>query len=232
VSATPPATFGTLRRALQASPGRRTRLHTLRGELVPLAALADLPRLLLARVLGRTPDGPWFCTPAVDFLTRVVQPHWRVLECGSGRSTLWYARHGDSVLALEDAPAWHAEVGRLLAGQVNASLELLPAREFPARMAAEPAESYDLVVVDGGDHEPEGERLPAVTGRVACVLAGVRLVRPGGVLVLDNSDRPEYRLVDQPLDGWHSTRLRGFPNAPMTPTETTFYWKPPSSVMR
>ncbi len=204
----------------------------MRDELVPPAAVAALPALVVARLLGRTPEGPWFCTPAVDFLVRILQPHWRVLECGSGRSTLWYARHARSVLALEDLPAWHAEVNRMLAGHENASVELLPARRFPARIGAEPPESFDLVVVDGNEHDEHGARLPPEADRTACVLAAMPLVRPGGVLILDNSDLPAYRRVDQPLASWHSTRLRGFPNAPMTPTETTFYWKPPSSEMR
>jgi SAM-dependent methyltransferase len=232
VSASLDAPLSQLRRLIQASPGRRTRLHTMRGELLPLSAAAELPRLVLARLRHGTPDGPWFCTPAVAFVERIVQPHWRVLECGAGRSTLWFARRAASVLALEDSTDWHAQVARLLAGHTNATLEQIPAREFPARMSREPNESYDLVVVDGSEHDEHGGRLPAQDGRVACVLAAIPLLRPGGVLILDNSDWPHYRLVDEPLAGWHSTRLRGFPNAPMTPTETTFYWKPPSRATR
>lgn len=202
----------------------------MRGEIVPAGAVADLPALVMARLLGRTPEGPWFCTPAVDFLARILQPHWRVLECGSGRSTLWYARNAHSVLSLESDPAWHAEVKRLLADHANASLELLPPEKFPARMNAEQPESFDLVVVDGSEHDDSGVRLPPDSDRTACVLAAMPLVAPCGVLILDNSDMPAYRRVDGPLATWHSTRLRGFPNAPLTPTETAFYWKPPTSL--
>ncbi len=180
------------------------------------------------RLLRRVPDTPWFSTPAVEFLARIIQPHWRVLECGSGRSTAWYGRHVCSVLALEDQPAWYAQVVRLVDGRANVSIDLLPCREFPARVSAEPAGSFDLVVVDGNEHDEHGERLPAHAGRPGCVHAAIRILRIGGVLIVDNSDLPQYREVDESLAAWHSTRFRGFPYAPMTPTETTSLWKPPS----
>ncbi len=170
--------LGILRRIVQASPGRRSRMHTMRSELVPLGAIAELPVLVVARLLHRTPEGPWFCTPAVDFLARILQPHWRVLECGSGRSTLWYARHARSVLALENEPTWHTEVTGMLSGCANAALELLPCGEFPARLSAERPESFDLVVVDGNEIDERGERLPPEADQRPASLRRCRSWRP------------------------------------------------------
>ena len=96
-----------------------------------------------------------------------------------------------------------------------------PGCRVPARIAREPDESFDLIVVDGLD-----EGLPVEQGRVGCARAAAGKVRAGGLLMLDNSDRPAYREVDDLLEGWEIRRFVGFPASPFTPTETTFYRRP------
>lgn len=68
-----------LERVLRASVGRKTRFHTMRGDFVPLRAIAELPLLIVKRVAGREPDGPWINAPALRFLKRIIQPDWHVL---------------------------------------------------------------------------------------------------------------------------------------------------------
>jgi hypothetical protein len=213
-------------RALRGSPGRRSRLHTLRGELVPSRALAGLPWLVANRLAGRDPDGPWFNTLALRFLNDTIQPHWKVFEFGSGRSTLWYARHAASVVALESTPHWHAKVNEMVSRYANATVELMPARGFPSRIALEPDDTFDLIVVDGPDQDESGNHLPVELDRTGCVIAALAKVRPGGILLLDNSDRPQYRRIDATLADWHQVRLSGFSTKPLTPLETTLYWRP------
>lgn len=105
-------------------------------------------------------------------------------------------------------------------------VELLPARDFPSRIAREPDSSFDLVVVDGNERDESGNDLPPGLDRTGCVLAAMTKVRPGGVLLLDNSDLPRYRRVDKTLTDWHCVRISGFSSYPLTPWETTFYRKP------
>ena len=215
-----------VQRVLRGSPGRKTRLHTMRGELVPLRALAGLPWLVANRAAGRDLDGPWINALALRFLRRIIQPEWNVFEFGSGRSTLWYAEHAASVVALESAPDWHAQVHHMVSRYAHATVELLPARQFPSRVAMEPDNTFDLIVVDGPDQDESGRDLPPELDRTGCVVAALSKLRPGGVLLLDNSDRPRYRRIDATLADWHRVRLSGFSTRPLTPLETTFYQKP------
>jgi hypothetical protein len=48
------------------------------------------------------PDRPWLTLTANKFLEQWIQPSDRVVEFGSGRSTLWFAKHAGSVLSIED----------------------------------------------------------------------------------------------------------------------------------
>jgi predicted O-methyltransferase YrrM len=215
-----------IQRVVRGSPGRKTRLHTMRGELPPPRALAELPFLAALRVAGREIEGPWLNAPSLRFLKRLVRPGWRVFEFGSGRSTTWYAKRVASVVALESARDWYQEVAAHLAPVDGARVELLPAREFPARLEKERDSFFDLIVVDGPGVDEHGSELPSELGRTGCVHASITKVRPGGVIMLDNSDLPRYRQVDSALTGWRKVRLSGFSTSPLTPTETTFYWRP------
>jgi hypothetical protein len=215
-----------LAKLLRASPGRKTRLHTLRGQIVSPSAVAALPGILLGRLMRTEPDGPWFNTLATARIKDMVQPHWSVFEFGSGRSTAWYADHAASVTALECMAAWHAQVESALSTRANGQVELLSARAFVDRMSSEPDDIFDLIVVDGADFDEAGQELPPDLDRTGCVLASMTKVKPGGVIVLDNSDRPRYRRVEERLSAWPSERLSGFPNSPLTPTETTFFSRP------
>lgn len=220
----PDAPLRGLDKLLRATAGRKSRLHTLRGEFVPKRALIGLPALLLARIDGRALPGPWINREAVRYLDVRMRPDWRVFEFGSGISTAWYAKRAGSVLSVEDSPEWQARTQAALSDLENATVELVSRADYPLRVAQEPDDSYDLIVVDGLE-----DGLPVSDGRVGCVRAAMSKVRPGGTLMLDNSDRPHYSVVDEILASWTIHRIAGFPGQPLTPTETTFYIRPSES---
>lgn len=129
---------------------------------------------LLRRVVG--PQGailPWYTYPATAYLSSLDLAGCEVLEFGAGQSTLWWAGRVRSVLAVEGDPRWYGYVTALVdgTGNVTVSLEQDPAK-YPQLLSGH---SFDIVVVDGGD------RLRAAT-------AGAAALRPGGLLVLDDSE--------------------------------------------
>lgn len=127
----------------------------------------------------------------------------RVLECGSGASTVVLARllrerGAGSVVALEHDGAWAALVGDLLrrealdgiAQVVHAPLEGDPPWYATRALDALPAE-VDLLVVDGppahaaGDEHRRAPALPFFEPRLV----------PGATVVLDDLQRPGEREV-------------------------------------
>jgi SAM-dependent methyltransferase len=138
---------------------------------------------------------------AIGWLRRRIRRHWSILELGSGRSTAWFARRAGQVISLEDNEFWHGRTRERLERDqlVNADLRLRPIEEFPREVASLPDGAFDLVVVDFLE-------APDVT-RVDCIRPARQKVRPGGHLLLDDSDRPGYSEAFELLEGW---RFRSF----------------------
>jgi predicted O-methyltransferase YrrM len=152
---------------------------------------------------GRVPERPWIVPAAIGWLGRRIRPDWSVLELGSGRSTAWYARRAGTVLSFEDNAYWARETRERLAaaGLENAELLVMEVEEFPAEIAALPEASFDLVVMDFLES-------PGVT-RMDALRPARELVRPGCLLLLDDSDRPGYAEAYELLDGWRERRFTG-----------------------
>ncbi len=152
------------------------------------------------------PWSTWAMRPAglVVVCNRVViDDRTRIVECGSGVSTVVLARllrrrGAGSVVALEHDAGWAALVSGLLrreglephARVVHAPLEGEP--PWYARAALERLpDAIDLLVVDGPPAEAPGEgerRAPALPALAS------RLV-PGATVVLDDAERPGERAV-------------------------------------
>ena len=115
---------------------------------------------------------------AIDWLDQVVSRSARVLEIGSGGSTIWWANRGCSVTAVESDEAWFLEISETLKDrgladrvQIHFKPDLVP--ETLTDLAGS---NFDVVVVDG----PEP--------RMRYLAQGVELLSGDGMLVLDNSD--------------------------------------------
>lgn len=150
---------------------------------------------------------PWLAFDAVLALQERVRPGMRVFEFGSGGSTLfWLAKGAAEVISVEHDSAWHRVVAARLAGKNQADLRLvLPVAGHPPGDVADPAlfQSDDEAFrgysfedyVRQIDPFPDGYfDLLLVDGRArpSCIAHGARKVKPGGLLVLDNADRPYY----------------------------------------
>ena len=93
---------------------------------------------------------------------------------------------------------------------------------------SEPDDSIDLVIVDG-------------QARTRCVLAAAPKIRPGGMLLLDDSQwsdheppsrrqltrlRQEFTNLPEQLSGWTAHHLRGIKPGTWLPVQTTVWVKP------
>ena len=120
---------------------------------------------------------PWFTYPAIRFLEARVQPHWRVLEFGSGASTLWWSRRVREVIAIEHDAGWAQQVARDSSAQVLAVPDTdAPSYYGPARDRGQ----FEVIVVDG-------------IFRPECLLACREWLAPEGVIIVDDAQREEYQ---------------------------------------
>jgi SAM-dependent methyltransferase len=193
--------------------------HTARGPM-PLGAWLRLPAARIRARLGSHPERPWIVPAAIGWLGRRMKPDWNVLELGSGRSTLWLAKRSAHVLSFEDNEQWVARGREQLAeaGVANAELRELPIERFIDEVASLDDNAYDLVVVDFLE-SPQA-------GRVDAVRAARPKVRPGGYLLLDDSDRPAYGGAFDLVEGWHERRFAGVKDGWPQAVETTIFRRP------
>ncbi|MBI4883350.1 MAG: class I SAM-dependent methyltransferase [Actinobacteria bacterium] len=139
---------------------------------------------------------PWWAYSCTAFLDQVVPTTARVLELGTGGSTLWWLNRGNSVTAVESSSEWVDKIrsgpggnsGRL--SLVNADPDDTEALELLLK-----DQEFDVVVVDHS-----GDRATAVRSLTSHVAVD-------GLLVLDNADRLEYSAGLRDLAAAGFTRL-------------------------
>lgn len=198
---------------------RASRHHTARGPIGPSGWLR-LPAARVRARLGRAPERPWIVPAAIGWLARRMRRSWRVVELGSGRSTVWLARRAGSVISYEDNPYWLDRARELVVarGLANVELRERPVTAYAGELAAFADSSIDLLVVDFLE-SPEAERVDAVR-------AGMAKVRPGGYLLLDDSDRPSYAECFELLAGWRERRFSGVKDGWPEACETAIFRRP------
>jgi len=200
------------------------------------------PRLRLVRdyVGWRTRQGgsalddrePWLTFAARRRLDQIVRPGMRVFEYGSGGSTLWFADRGANDVSVEHDPDWcrrvaeHLPVGVTLvliepepasvqAGSVDYESSDPRYRGMSFEAYAQSVTGYapvDLVLVDG-------------RARIGSARAGMNAVKPGGWLVLDDSQRTEYAEIFK-LIAWPFERFPGPKPYSEAFAETTIWRRP------
>lgn len=162
---------------------RKSRLHDEKGNFVgwwrllhhaPLAFSTGLLRVFL----DYRPEIPWIAYDAIKLLKKFLNKGSRVLEFGSGMSTLWYAKLANQVYSVEDCQLWYNKVDTLLKAKSVTNVEYYFAKtpEEYCTFMAHDSVGFDLIMIDGSQ-------------RSACVAQSIKLLRSGGILYLDNSDK-------------------------------------------
>ncbi len=142
-------------------------------------------RALLQAYQLRNPEAPWLTARAIEILRTALRRSDRGLEWGSGRSTLWLAERTAALVSVESSAEWFEQISKLARHRAVANLDYRYVAENERRgerhayvdVAGElPDESLDYVLIDG-------------LFRAECAAAGARLVKPGGILILDDAER-------------------------------------------
>lgn len=184
-----------IRHALQilSTPGQRRHLGTWTASLVQ----------------GQPNYGlPWMTFDAIQFLRERVPSSARVLEYGSGASTIFWMKRGAHCISIEHDVAFHRTLSRRLGASATVDYRLRPPEPAVGDNAQDPSEPLHYRSAAPEYHHctfrayaSEADRFPddtfdvvVVDGRArpSCILHGAPKVKAGGLLVLDNADRPYY----------------------------------------
>ena len=125
---------------------------------------------------------------AIRMLESIITMETVILETGSGSSTLWFAEKAKRVISYEHKYDWAEAVAKELKkrGLHNAEVRVDPG--YPGDGIEKTQGTFDLIIIDG-------------RGRVKGVKTSYMKLRPGGYIVLDNSNRARYAPAVAFLDG-------------------------------
>lgn len=156
----------------------------------------------------KVPDSPWLHPAVIGYLEMLITDNMQVLEIGGGGSTFFFARRAAMVTTIEDNPDWVTAIKRRALAEGWTNIILHPGIE----PAALPRQYFDFMLIDGGN-------------RIMWMDAVPELVRPGGIVLVDNSNRAQYAdgMNRLHLLSCNWTSIRGNVPGSMKPVEAVFF---------
>ena len=167
---------------------------------------------------------PFIVFDAINKLDTIVSPNHKVLEFGSGNSTLWFLEKKCWITSFEHSLTWH----NVLNDHINSSRydedtlnhfsyhisENKTTWEFIDEMGDE---SFDVVLVDGANE---------FNNRNECIKRSLSKLKKGGWMVLDNSDHPNNWPGGLYMDSkYERIRFTGFAAMGLYISQTSFWQK-------
>ena len=125
---------------------------------------------------------PWVTYSFIDFIKDRLTKKHKVFEFGSGNSTFFYAKYAGKVVSVEHDKDWLNKINKSDKKTKNSEMiycELHRDGDY-CRMPLKLNEKFDIIIVDGRD-------------RVNCCKQSLEALTPGGVVVLDDSERESYK---------------------------------------
>ena len=118
---------------------------------------------------------PWYTYPAIEYLRSFAYHDKRVFEYGCGQSALFCAERALSLTTVENNPQWFDKWQQELKAP-NLNIMLRTEDEAYENAVWESGQPYDVIAIDG-------------IRRRQCAEAAVKALAPGGMIILDDSDR-------------------------------------------
>lgn len=155
---------------------------------------------------------PWIDAEAVNWLKQNLKAEMNVFEYGSGGSTLFMSALVKSIISLEHDPVFYVTLKDIIKKDriKNCRLVFAPPhnriptdtlyastdehfknmsfKKYVETIHEYPDNYFDFVFVDG-------------RARNGCVVTALPKIKNGGYLLLDNSDRPEYKISLDVMSG-------------------------------
>jgi len=159
---------------------------------------------------------PWMCYPLIDFIRDRLKTQHNVFEYGSGFSTIFFANRVNSITSVEHDSEWLDKLKNALSKYQNASVYYVEdEKKYPESInIADANKNFDVVVVDG-------------IMRVECVKFSFDFLSAQGIILLDDSGRPEYEPAFTFLakKGFQHISFSGMKPGMLRPSQGTVFYK-------
>lgn len=123
---------------------------------------------------------PWFSYSCISFLEPRLTKDMAVLEFGAGNSTIYFSERIKTIDSIEHHQGWFDHIRHNLPN--NASVWYVPEQPVDKYAIAGNTcgRTFDIIIIDALE-------------RVACLKASFPLLNSRGVMILDDSEREEYK---------------------------------------
>lgn len=157
---------------------------------------------------------PWMNYAFVELLDERLNHSLRMFEYGAGFSSLYFSKQVKEIVSIEYDKAWEDKLRELLKPCHNHTLLVEPVGEGYIHAAQGTEEKFDVILVDGRE-------------RVACFKSGLQALTPRGVIILDDSDRDEYKPAFQIArkQGFRHLTISGLKPFSFRREESTLFYK-------
>ena len=139
---------------------------------------------------------PWLTEKSIQFLENFLQnhPNAKILEFGSGASTIWFAKRTSNLTSIEHSKTYFYQVREIIQNTPECNRVDYRNIKRPYYFVCNilPKEAFDLILVDGRE-------------RVQCITHSIKLLKPGGVMMLDNAERRRYWKSFELMSNWKTT---------------------------
>ena len=164
----------------------------------------------------------------INFLKNKINKNTKILEFGSGDSTIFFSKLTNYLISIEHNIDWYNRIKPKLSAQVRYIINKINYVSAPPADKRfyncdtidqilgqdTPDESFDIIIIDG-------------IHRVNCAYGTVNKLKKGGILVLDDANRIEnpatdgsYMPIKLLVKGWKEHRFR-------SSDRNTDYWIKP-----
>lgn len=137
---------------------------------------------------------PWLTFGSIMMIEDLLhhkRKKWRVLEMGSGGSTLFFSKRVKEVVSVDTDPKWNKVVKEKLPKDSNVTLVCGAEAELKDYIEKLPDESFDMMLADSGT---------SYKTRYVLMMASLSKLKKGGWLIIDNYDNGWLRKFD--YTGW------------------------------
>lgn len=151
---------------------------------------------------------PWLTFDAIEYISRYLKTNMRVFEYGSGGSTLYWLKKGATCVSIEHDPNWYNIINKRLKQISSVDYKLVEPGPICNNEKTNPADPLDYVSSDENykgyqfvNYVSQIDIFPKeyfdiilIDGRArpSCIRHSVSKVKVGGLMVIDNSERPHY----------------------------------------
>ncbi|RBP48114.1 methyltransferase family protein [Roseimicrobium gellanilyticum] len=152
--------------------------------------------------------------PILALLEERLKPDHRVLEFGSGFSTVFWSSRVKEVVAVEHEEQWLQRVKEMIPASSNVRILLVPLGDNYPRAASQAVGEFQIILIDG--------RM-----RVDCARHCLPRLASDGVILWDDSSRPRYQegIAELEQKGFRKLRLQGLKPAGLGVDETTIFYR-------